>query len=161
MPPPPVSGAAVGYVGAGAEVCVVGAGVAVWVGLGVAESDARDEVEDEAEAWDELDVCGDPDADAPTLPVEVAAADAPSDDLEPWPVGDGVRVPDCDEECPPADGVGVKIVGTDEPPPVQAETVIAKRMAPAAERPAISHGPWAATGGVRRMFMNPPRMRVR
>jgi hypothetical protein len=162
VPPPPVSGAAVGY--AGAEVCVVGAGVAVWVGLGVVESDACGEPEDEAvvdeldargaladeaAARDELDACGDPDADAPP------------DDLEPWPEGEGVRVPDCDEECPFVGAVGVKIVGTDEPPPVQAETAIAKRMAPAAERPAISHGPWAATGGVRRIFMNPPRMRVR
>ena len=68
MPPPPVSGAAVGYAGdAGADVCVVGVGVAlVWVGRGVAEPDAWGEAEDEAEewgeaeddaaAWDELDV---------------------------------------------------------------------------------------------------------
>ena len=65
------------------------------------------------------------------------------------------------EECPVAGGDGVKIDGTDELPPVQAETVIAKRTAPAAERPAISHAPWPATGGVRRIFMNAPRMRVR
>jgi hypothetical protein len=159
VPPPPVSGAAVGY--AGADVCVVGAGVTlVWVGLGVDEADACGEPEDEAEAWDELDACGDPDADTPSLLVEVALADAPSDVLDPWPEGDGVRVPDCVVElCPLGDGV--KIDGTDEPLLVQAETVTARRTAPAAERPAISHALWAATGGIRRIFMNPPRMRVR
>jgi hypothetical protein len=57
-------------------------------------------------------------------------------------VGDGVRVPaPVDEECPPVGAVGVKIDGTEEPPPVQAETVSARRTAPAAERPAISHAP--------------------
>jgi hypothetical protein len=76
--------------------------------------------------------------------VEVALADEPVDGLDAWPVGEGVRVP---------------VPG--DPPPEQAETVSARRTAPAAERPAISHAPGAATGGVRRSFMNPPRMRVR
>jgi hypothetical protein len=94
--------------------------------------------------------------------VEVALADEPVDGLDAWPVGDGVRVPvPVDEECPFVGAVGVKIVGTEDPPPLQAETVSARRTAPAAERPAISHAPGAATGGVRRIFMNPPRMRVR
>jgi hypothetical protein len=80
-----------------------------------------------------------------------------------WPVGDGVRVPGLavDEACALGCGDGVKIDGTDEPPPVQAETVTARRTAPAAERPAISHAPRAATGVVRRIFMNPPRTRAR
>jgi hypothetical protein len=130
--------------------------VRVTVGLGVAEEDACGE----SEACAEFEACGesDADADAPLRPVAVAEAPV---DLEDWPVGDGVRVPDWLEDCPLVWGVGVKIDGTDEPPPVQADTVTASRTAPAAERPAISHAPWAATGGVRRIFMNPPRMRVR
>jgi hypothetical protein len=56
-------------------------------------------------------------------------------------------------------GDGVKT--DDETPPVQAETVAASSAAPAAERPAISHAPLAVTAGVRHIFMNPPRMRVR
>ena len=103
-----------------------------------------------------------PEAEAPPRAVEVALADERVDDLEAWPLGDGVRVPvPVDEECPLPGAVGVKIVGTEDPPPVQAETVSARRTAPAADRPAISHAPWAATGRVRRIFMNPPRMRVR
>ncbi len=102
-----------------------------------------------------------PEAEAPPRAVEVALAEAVGG-LEPWPVGEGVRVPALvDEECPVPGAVGVKIVGTDDPPPVQAETVSVRSTAPAADRPAISHAPWAATGGVRRIFMNPPRMRVR
>jgi hypothetical protein len=66
-----------------------------------------------------------------------------------------VRVPGWLEDCPLVWGVGVKIDGTDEPPPVQAETVTAKRTAPAAQRPAISHAPWAAMDGVRRIFNEP------
>ncbi len=93
----------------------------------------------------------------------MALAEEPPDDLEAWPVGDGVRVPAPVEECPLAGTDGVKIDGTDvaEPPPVQAETVTARRTAPAAERPAVSHAPLAATAGIRHIFMNPPRMRVR
>ena len=93
------------------------------------------------------------------------AADVPGDerpgDRETDPAGDGVRVPWWLEDCPPVCGVGVPIDGAEEPPPLQAETVTARSAAPAAERPAISHAPWPATGGVRRIFMNPPRMRVR
>jgi hypothetical protein len=68
------------------------------------------------------------------------------DDAEaPAPVGDGVRVLEwvADEPCPLVCGVGVKTEGTDEPLPlaVQAETATARRTAPAAERPAISHAP--------------------
>jgi hypothetical protein len=156
VPPPPVSGAAVGYAGvAGADVCV-GAGVVgawvvgAWVGVAGAELEAcvelgvLAELEAGAElgALAEVDAWGEPEADAPPPAVEVAL-DEPLDDLEASPVGDGVRVPAVDEECPPVSGVG------------------ARRTAPAAERPAISHAPWAATGGNRSIFMNPPRMRVR
>jgi len=114
-------------------------------------------------ALDELDARGEPDADAPLRPVEVALADELPDDLEAWPAGDGVRVPEwLDEVCPLTWGDGVKTCGLDElPPPIQPETVTARRTAPAADRPAISHAPLAATGGVKRTFMNPPRMRVR
>lgn len=70
-------------------------------------------------------------------------------------------LPSLAEECPLTNGVGVKVDGAVPLPVVQAETVTATRTAPAAERPTISHAPWAAAGGVRRIFMNPPRMRVR
>ena len=166
MPPPPVSGAAVGN-----AVCDGGGGVTVRVGVGVGVSEACElEADAELEACAELDpdaeldACaeGEPEVEAPPRAVEVAPADELLDDLEPCPEGDGVRVPPLvDEECPVAGAVGVKMDGTEEPPPVQAETVTARRIAPAAERPAIGHAPWAATGGIRRIFMNPPRMRVR
>ena len=171
MPPPPVSGAAVGYAGvAGADVCVGAGVVGAWVvgawvvgawvvGAWVVGAVAELEVCAELEAGAEVDAWGEPEADAPP-PAVAVALEEPLDDLEASPVGDGVRVPTVDEEWPPVAGVGVK-VGTEEPPPVQAETVTARRTAPAAERPAISHAPWAATGGIRRMFMNLPRMRVR
>jgi hypothetical protein len=120
------------------------------------------ETDAELEACAERDTDGEPEVEAPPRAVEVALADEPLDDLEPCPEGDGVRVaPPVDEECPVAGTVGVKIDGTEEPPPVQAETVNARSTAPAAERPAIGHAQWAATGGIRRIFMNPPRMRVR
>jgi hypothetical protein len=170
MPPPPVSGAVVGNavdagadvcagatlcvgvaVGAAAAVCVavalcVGAAVAVCVGaaawvcvaVAVGETGGRDEI----------DMCGALDAGA-------------SADREDPPAGDGVRVPDWVADCPPVEGVGVKMDGTDELPPVQAETVTARRTAPAAERPAMRHAPGSPIGGIRRIFMNPPRMRVR
>jgi hypothetical protein len=151
VPPPPVCGAAVGY--GAADGIVAGAVVgAVLVGFGVGE----------IEAWGLADAVG-------RVVAGVLAGDAlappvagfPVDGL--WPVGDGVRVPGLlvDEACALGGGVGVKIDGTDEPPPVQAVTVIARRTAPAAERPAITHAPWAVTGVVRRIFMNPPRTRVR
>jgi len=155
VPPPPVSGAAVGKTGA--DECD-GAGVLVCAGFAVAELDACDEAEDETEA------CGDSDADAPPRPGADELADELADerpDREAWPAGDGVRVPWWLDDCPFVWGAGAEIDGTEEPPPEQAETVTARRTAPAAERPAISHAPGAATGGVRRIFMNPPRMRIR
>src|SRR6202034_2672369 len=145
------SGAEVGYrVAGGTWVCSVGptwdgATVGpVLVGFGVAE----------AEACGLLDAVG-----------RVVVLVLPGDALAPlvavfrgdglWPVGDGVRVPGLpdDEACALGCGVGARTAGTAEPPPVQAETVSARRTAPAAERPAISHAPWAATGVVRRIFM--------
>jgi hypothetical protein len=155
VPPPPVSGAAVGKAGlAGADVRD-GAGVPVCVGFAVAELEACDEAEDEAGA------CGAPDADAPPRPGADVLADDPPDAREDPPAGDGVRVPWWLDDCPLVEGVGAEIDGTEEPLPLQAETVTARSTAPAAERPAISHAPGAATGGVRRIFMNPPRMRIR
>jgi hypothetical protein len=135
-------------------VCVAGADVTpLRVGFGVAEPDAWDE--EGAEAWDEEG------AEAPPRFVEVTLADEPGD-LEAWPVGDGVRVPGWPEDCPCVGGGGWETDGADEPPPaVQAETAAARRNAPAAERPDISHAPWAATGGISRILIGPPRMRVR
>jgi len=181
VPPPPVSGAAVGNAGvAGAEVCVgadvcVGAGVLLCVGVGVLLCVGVGVLlcvgvgvllcvgfaVAELDACDEVDVWGEPDADALPWPVADVPGDEPPEVRETWPVGDGVRVPGSLDDCPLVWGVGVKIDGTDELLPVQAETVMASRTAPAAERPAISHALWAATGWVRRIFMNPPRMRVR
>ncbi len=173
VPPPPVSGAAVGN--DVAAVCDGGGGVADRV-AGVAgleacaeleadaelEACAELEVDAELEACAELGVDGEPEAEAPPRAVEVALADELPDDLEPCPEGDGVRVvPPADEECPFVGGLGAGTDGAEEPPPVQAETVTARRIAPATARPAIGHAPWAATGGIRRIFMNPPRMRVR
>jgi hypothetical protein len=51
--------------------------------------------------------------------------------------------------------------GTFEPLPLQAASVTARSMAPAAERPAIGHAPRAVMGRFRRILMYPPRMRVR
>jgi hypothetical protein len=137
--------------------------VSVCAGFAVAELDACDEAggeEDEADE-DEAGACGEPDADAPPRAVADEVAGERPDDREAWPSGDGVRVPSWLDGCPCVGGVGAEIDGTEEPPPEQAETVTARRTAPAAERPAISHAPGAATGGVRRIFMYPPRMRVR
>jgi hypothetical protein len=60
-------------------------------------------------------------------------------------------------------GVGVNTEGTEDPlpPAVQAVAETATSTAPAAHRPAISHAPGTVQGEVRRVFMNPPRMRVR
>jgi hypothetical protein len=127
---------------AGLEAC---AGLELCAGLDVCAG---------LEAWAEVD------ADAPARPVVEVCAGVPGD-RDPWPVGDGVRVPACVCDEGGVCTEGVKIVGTDEPPPVQAETVTAMRMAPAAERPAVSHTPWVSPGGVSRTFMSPPRMRVR
>jgi hypothetical protein len=133
-------------------VCVTGAddrttgGGVVAGGLADAEADA------EAVARAVLESLARAVGDVPALAVLVVE-EAPSD-------GDGARLAD-DVAVPLAGGVGVKTDGTDEPPPVQAETATAMSTAPAAERPAISHAPWAARGLVRHIFMNPPRMRVR
>jgi hypothetical protein len=136
----------------------------VCAGFAVAELDACDEAggeEDEADE-DEAGACGEPDADAPPRAGADALVDDPPDAREDPPAGDGVRVPWWLDDCPFVWGVGGEIDGTEEPPPPeQAETITARRTAPAAERPAISHAPGAATGGVRRIFMNPPRMRIR
>ena len=78
------------------------------------------------------------------------------------PAGEGVRVTGCVVD--PEDdvsGVGVKVDGTEEPPAVQAETAIASRNAPAARRPAASHASRVAAGVLSRIFMDPPRTRVR
>jgi hypothetical protein len=127
----------------GAAVCVTGAAGGAVVAGGFADT--------EADARGVLDVlaCAVGDVLAPSVLVDEAPPD-----------GDGVRVA-ADEVVVLVDGVGVKTDGTDEPPPVQAETVTATSTAPAAERPAISHAPRAALGLARRIFMNPPRMRVR
>ena len=132
--------------------------VALGVALGVDELDARAEPEEDACADPEEDACAEPDADALAL---LLAADELRDVLDDWPV-DGVRVPEpLAAEDPPICGVDVKTDGIDEPPAVQAETVSARSTAPAAERPAIGHASRAATAGIRRIFMYPPRMRVR
>ncbi len=163
MPPPPVSGAVVGYAGAtGAEVCVTGAedetadgeadGAVVAGGFDDAGADARGEPDVLACAVGVVRACAEPDVPAPGVLVDVSP-----------PAGDGARVPGwpAEDPCPLVGGVGVKTEGTDEPPPVQADTANARSTAPAAERPAISHAPCAALGLVRRIFMNHPRMRVR
>jgi len=41
----------------------------------------------------------------------------------------------------------------EQQPVLQACRAAARRNAPAAERPAVSHAPWAATGGISRIFM--------
>jgi hypothetical protein len=123
-------------------------------GVAVAEALARD-VAALADACAELaDAC----AELADARAELTEVRAEADD---WPTV-GVRVP----VAPPGPlvcGVGVKTLGVTEvvPPPEQAVTATASSRAPAAERPAISHAPGAGTGRVRRIFMNPPRMRVR
>jgi hypothetical protein len=169
MPPPPVSGAAVGKAGvAGADECD---GADECAGLAVAELAACDEAEDEAEAEaceeaedeDVAEACCVSDADAPPRAGADVLGDDPPDAREDPPAGDGVRVPWWLDDCPFVWGAGAETDGTEEPLPLplQAETVTTRRTTPAAERPAISHAPGAATGGVRRIFMNPPRMRIR
>lgn len=127
-----------------------------------AEAEARAELTagDEPAECDEPEARGELDADAPCRPVAEADAELP-DDREACPFGDGVRVPECEPDDGFAGGVGVKVVGADEPPAVQAEAATAMRTAPAAERPAVSHALRAPPGPVRRFFMKPPRMRVR
>jgi hypothetical protein len=109
-------------------------------------------------------VCGVPEAEAladADLPVdEVLVAGCVVEELP--PAGDGVWVADCVAE-PDDDvsGVGVNVDGTEEPPAVQAETAIASRNAPAARRPAASRASRVAAGVLSRIFMDPPRTRVR
>jgi hypothetical protein len=167
VPPPPVCGAAVGK--AGVDAACVAACVGLWVAVAEldaraeldadAEADAEDDADGEVDACgevdadDELDACGEPEDEAPPRAVEVALVDDPADGLELWPpFGDGVCVPTDDEEWPLPRGDGVKVPGTEEPPLVQADTDTARRTTPA---------PSAATGGVRRIFISPPRMPVR
>jgi hypothetical protein len=151
VPPPPVSGAVVGYVGA--EVCVTGAddGTADGEAGGAVVAGGFDAAEADACVEPDVLACAVGDVRAPAVLADVAP-----------PVGEGVRLAGwlAEDPCPLVCGVGVKTDGADEPPPVQADTANARRTAPAAERPAISHAPWAALGLVRRIFMNPPRMRV-
>jgi hypothetical protein len=81
---------------------------------------------------------------------------------DPPPATDGVRDAECVAE-PDDDvsGVGTKVDGTEEPPPMQAETVTVSRTAPAARRPAASQASRVAAGVLSRIFMDPPRTRVR
>ena len=131
---------------AGADVC------------GVLEAEARADVVAGADVRAVLDAEARADADVPGDAVPVAgrvAEDRP-------PAGDGVRVAGC--VSGPVDevsGVGVKVDGTEEPPAVQAETAIVSTTAPAARRPTASHASRVAAGVVSRIFMDPPRTRVR
>jgi hypothetical protein len=77
------------------------------------------------------------------------------------PAGDGVRVAAWVVAPDDVSADGVKVDGTEEPPDVQAETAIASRTAPAARRPAASHVSRVAAGVLSRIFMDPPRTRVR
>ena len=155
MPPPPVSGAAVGYknVDCAAEGRVECAGVADRV----AGADVRGE-----------DVAGEPEAEAFTVVVALTvvvvrpgAGLLVAVDEDRPPVGDGVLVAGCVVDPDGVSGDGVKVPGTEEPPDVQAATVTASRTAPAARRPAVSHASLVAAGVLSRIFMDPPRMRVR
>ena len=76
---------------AGTAVCVASA---VCVAVAVGETGGRDEI----------DVCGELDADAAA-------------DCEDPPAGDGVRVPGWPTDCPLVEGEGVKMDGADELPP--------------------------------------------
>lgn len=159
MPPPPVSGAAVGYGVVTGTVVRAGAGVGRWLAgvalaVGVALSDGLgvDVAVPDALAVDVavpdalgFDVAV-PDALADALAVGVAFGVAvlrPTVGVLTGPVvWDGDRVGGC----------GVKIDGaTDEDgePPVQAATVIAMSTAPAVARAAM----------IRRTFMKPPGAR--
>jgi hypothetical protein len=121
----------------------------------VAEAGAETETETETET-EELAV---------DLPVGgalllVCACDVAVED--PPPAGEGVRV--AGGVVVPAEdvsGVGVKVDGTEEPPGEQAETATPSRTAPAATRPAASNASRVAAGVLSRIFMDPPRTRVR
>jgi hypothetical protein len=90
---------------------------------------------------------------------ELPVADAVDEDRP--PAGDGVRVTGWVSDPDDVSGVGVKVDGTELPPPVQAETVTASSTAPAASRAAASHASRVAAGMLSRIFMDPPRKRVR
>jgi len=173
VPPPPVSGAAVGTNGdcvtvawtvtvAVTVACGVdearverlgvadGEAAAGELGARVAEEETETETETETEAWA---------VDRPVEELLVLACVVAAEDPPP-PAGDGVWVagfvaePDDD-----VNGVGVKVDGTEEPLGEQAETATVSRTAPAARRPAASHASRVAAGVVSRIFMDPPRTR--
>jgi hypothetical protein len=173
VPPPPVSGAAVGNCVTVAVVVTVARGVdaarlervGVAVGedaageLGARVAEAETETEAETEA---LAVVTRPEAAAlaavlPAARLLVAGCVV----VDPPPAGDGVRAPECVAEPDDVSGVGTKVDGTEEPVPMQAETVTVSRTAPAARRPAASQAPRVAAGVLSRIFMDPPRTRVR
>ena len=165
MPPPPVSGATAGG-GGDTTWCADGGGDTAWCADGVLAECADPEAE--------ADVRGVPDAAA------LAVAELPDDRVPDDPLpADGLVVAECVAEDPPlagdgvlvpgwvadpdddVSGVGVKVDGTEEPPAVQAETATASRTAPAARRPAAGHASRVAAGVLSRIFMDPPRTRVR
>jgi hypothetical protein len=140
---------------------VLGGGVdgriVVTDGLADADTDARDDTGADACAGEDAcadadDVCAAPDGDV--------AAEERAGDPEVCPVGEEAWAPDWAPVWAPVCGVGRNVEGID-PPPVQADTAAVTRTTPAAERPTVSHAPRAPPGTVRRIFMNPPRMRVR
>ena len=174
VPPPPVSGAAVGNcvtvavavavtVACGVdEARIERVGVAAGVepagelGTRVAEAETETETETEAET-EALAVVTRPGAGvlaAVLLVAGCALVDRPSP-------GEGVRVSGCVAAPEDVTGVGVKVDGTEDPLAVQAETAIASRTAPAARRPAASCASRVAAGVLSRIFMDPPRTRVR
>jgi hypothetical protein len=165
VPPPPVSGASAG-----------GGGDTTWCADGVLAECADPEAEADVRVVPDAgaDVRGVPDAAA------LAVAELPDDRVPDDPLpADGLVVAECVAEDPPlagdgvlvpgwvadpdddVSGVGVKVDGTEEPPAVQAETATASRTAPAARRPAAGHASLVAAGVLSRIFMDPPRTRVR
>lgn len=176
MPPPPVSGAAVGNrVTVAVAVTVAWVVTVAWgvdearterVGVGeeaagelgarVAEAETETETETEAET-EALAVVTRPEAAVLAAVLLVAGCvvvDRP-------PAGEGVRVSGCVAAPDDVTGVGVKVDGTEDPLGEQAATASASRTAPAARRPAASHASRVAAGVLSRIFMDPPRTRVR
>jgi len=179
VPPPPVSGAAVGNCVTVAVVVTVARGVdeariervcvadgeedaAGDPGARVAEAEAETETETETDAETEaeteaLAVVTRPEAGvlAAVLPAALLLV-AGCVVVDPPPATDGVRDAECAAEPDDVSGVGTKVDGTEEPPPMQAETVTVSRTAPAARRPAASHASRVAAGVLSRIFMDPP-----
>ena len=175
MPPPPVSGAAVGNCVTVAVVVTVARGVdeariervcvadgeeeaAGDPGARVAVAEAETETETDAETETEaLAVVTRPEAGvlAAVLPAALLLV-AGCVVVDPPPATDGVRDAECAAEPDDVSGVGTKVDGTEEPPPMQAETVTVSRTAPAARRPAASHASRVAAGVLSRIFMDPP-----